>query len=419
MPKLAKVPLCFIALIIGGCVVDDEKGGTATDIQEVEIWHTFVVNSPEEEILLRAIDAFEKAHPNVVVEATRIPYLQNLQQFINASQGGEAPDIIRVSDTELAKIGHITVEGLPLLEDLRPHITPAQRQRFTTRSITAMRYGVPLYAVPVSQGSLSLLYNKAMFDAAGLEIPQDDWTTDDLLAAARAMSGDDTYGLSVPLTWSFWFVPVMTGFGGSLFHADGEPAFASPDTAAAMEWYLSLERQHRVSAPGTRIESMSTRFTTEKAAMILDGSWNVASYLDEGIDLGQTILPTVAATGKRMRPILSYFGWAVSKQSDVKVASVDLALWLSSAAVQKEFALETYMVPTDASLALDPDVVNDPFLAGFLRQARHGSSVPTSRATNLVFEQLDTALEMTYTGAMDSEEALDAARATLEEMLQQ
>ena len=136
------------------------------------VWHTFGANSTDERIFLNAVESFEAAYPDVDVEPVRIPYLQNLQQFINSSQGGEAPDVVRLSDTEIGRIGHISVEGLPLLEDLRPHLTPVQRSRFEPRALNAMSYGAALYAIPVSQGCLALVYNKSLFDAAGVDYPE-------------------------------------------------------------------------------------------------------------------------------------------------------------------------------------------------------------------------------------------------------
>lgn len=394
----------------------DEAVGAA---HRIEVWHTFVVNGKDEEILLRAIRQFEIVNPGILVEATRIPFEQNLQQFINSSQGGEAPDVIRLASTEISRVGHITVEGLPLLEDLRPHITPVERARFEPRALTAMRYGKPLYAIPVSQDSLSLIYNKLIFDAAGIDYPSDEWTSDDMLGAAIALTNDDVMGMTIPLMRSYWFVPVQTGFGGVLFDADGKLALDSAATVSAVKWFLNLEREHHVVAPGTRVESMSTRFTTSKAAMILDGSWNINTYLDANIDLGQAVMPVVAETGKRMRPLLSYFGWAVSKQSESKVAAAKLVQWLSSKEIQKEFALSTYMVPTDLSLSTDADIAANPILTGFLKQVKHGTSVPTARGSQLIFEQIDTALEMTHTGVMRAGEALAAAEAELEKVLRE
>ena len=391
----------------------------APERRVVETWHTYTVNSVDEAIFLEAVAAFEKAYPHIDVEPVRIPYLQNLAQFINSSQGGEAPDLIRVSDTELGKLGHITVEGLPLLEDLRAHLTPVQRQQVAPRALAAMRYGEPLYALPVSQGCLTLLYNKALFDARGVAYPDDSWTTDDLIAAAKQLDDGAVRGLALPIKWSYWFLPFQTGFGGASFDANGHPTVDSPGSAEALEFFLDFERVHDIVSSSVGLESMSTQFQTGKAAMVLDGSWNMNNYLGADIDVGLATLPAVAETGIRMGPLLSYFGWSVSKQSDVKEEAAALALWLSSADVQKAFALQSYVVPVDLSLARDPEVLADPVVSAYLRQAEFGIAVPTNQVTYRVFEQIDVALELVYKGELDAVSALRAADAEMERALAQ
>ncbi len=383
----------------------------------LKVWHTFGANSVDERIFLDAVAAFEAEHPAIAVEPVRIPYLQNLQQFINSSQGGEAPDLVRLSDTELGRIGHISVEGLPLLEDLRPHLTPEQRSRFEPRALNAMRYGEALFAIPVSRGTLALIYNKALFDAAGVDYPRDDWTTDELIAAAKALTGGDTLGFAVPLKWSYWFIPFLTGFGADLFDADDNPTLDSPGSAKALDWFLDLERAHGVASAGTGIEAMSTRFQLGRAAMVLDGSWNWNTYLAAELDPGVAMMPIVSETGLRMGPMHSVFGWGVSKQSAAKVEAAELARWLSSYEVQKEFALETHLIPSLRALADDPEIAADTTLNIYLRQAEFGAEVPTTRATFMVFEQLDTALELTSTGQMDARTALQAADKEMERIL--
>ena len=280
-----------------------------------------------------------------------------------------------------------------------------------------MRYGEDLFAIPVSQGCLSLVFNRALFDAAGVAYPDNDWTTNDFLAAARVLSTDGVKGISLPLKWSYWFLPFQSGFGGQPFDDEGRPTLDSPGIAEAVEWFLNLERVHDVVASGVSLEAMSTQFMLGKAAMVLDGPWNWNTYLDAGLDIGVALMPKVAETGRRMRPVLSYFGWSVSKQSQHKIESVELALWLSRTSIQKENALATYRLPTDIGLASDPDVVGNPILAGFLEQSKYPMFIPTTRASSMVFEQLDTALEMTYTGKMNAQDALIAADAELEKRL--
>ena len=411
--------LMLLALLLAGPPVLAEQERTPPKVETLELWHTFAVNSENERIIEESVDAFEARNPNVRVNVVRIPYMQNLQQFINASQGGEAPDLIRVSDSEVGKIGHISVEGLPLLEDLRPHITPAQRSRFEPRALQAMRYGDPLYALPVSQVCLALVYNKALFDGAGLAYPRDDWSSDEMIAAAEQLTADPVKGLAIPRMWSFWYLPFIAAFGGRMFDDDGNPTLNSAGTATAMDWFLSLYRDREIMLPGLDIEGMTTQFKLGRAAMILDGPWALNGYRDAGIDFGVALMPTLSETGKHMRPMFSYFGWAVSKQSQAKVAATRLALALSADEVQVRFAVADFTMPSSLTAWQHPDIASNETLATFRRQSGYGFQPPTTRATALLFEQLDTAMEMTWKGEMKTQEALDEANRTLIRILEQ
>ncbi len=410
----ARTVLCTALLLLasvpsGG---DDRQGSVP-----VELWHTFGVDSMEERIFTESVERFSLAHPAIAVEVVRIPYLQNLQQFINAAQAGEAPDLIRLSETEVGKIGHISVEGLPLLEDLRPHLTPRQKRAFVPDALSAMRYEEALYALPATRSCMTLLYNAALFDAAGLAYPHSGWRTEDLLDAARSLTTADVAGIALPVKWSYWFVPFISAWGGALFDDAGYPTLQSEATAAAMEWVLDLGRVHRVTGSVNSIESMSTRFQTGRAAMVIDGAWNWDRYAESGIRLGQSLLPYNGSTGRRLAPMVGYFGWSVAKQSGVKPEAVQLALWLSSAEVQREFSLGTYSLPTLTAVMSDPVIGQHPVLGGFIEQARLGTPVPTTRVTAMLFEQLDTALALTSDGSMTAEASLAAADGEIRKML--
>ncbi len=385
---------------------------------ELTLWYSYPADSRDEAILLEAVDAFEDAHPEVAVDAVRLPFLQLVPQFITASQGGEAPDVVRLADTHLGRIAPITVDGLPLLEDLRPHLTPSDLRAFDPRAVEAMRVGAPLFAIPSSQGSVSLLYNRALFAAADVNPPNADWTTDDLVDAARALTTGDVSGLSYPLRWTYWWIPFQSGFGGRLFDDEGAPALDSPGSAAALEWVLALEQKERLVTGGGAIETMKTRFTLGRAAMVLDGPWNLEDYRDAGIDVGQAPLPTVPATGARMAPLMSYFGWSVSKQSRHKVAAADLARWLTSEDLQRRIALETSVLPTRRVLKRDPQLRDDPILAGFIDQLDHSVTAPTRRGVQGLYVVVDTGIELTSTGAMTAEDALRTANEELARMME-
>jgi maltose-binding protein MalE len=199
-----------------------------------------------------------------------------------------------------------------------------------------------------------------------------------------------------------------------LFDANGTPTLDSNGSAEAMQWIIDLEQVHGVVQTGTQTESMKTQFLGAKAAMIVDGPWNWATYEAGRIPLGQTLLPTVAETGERVAPLVTYKGWSVSKQSPEKVWATELALHLSSMDVQRTFASETYTLPTHVDLYEDVEIVESDVLSGFLDQLMVGTPAPTTRAMGMVYDPLVTAFENVYAGEMAADEALRLADEALE-----
>ena len=410
--------LLSILFLLPGCLDGDDSGtdgGSQSLSGEItlDIWHTFAAESKEEEVFTNAVKEFEQNNPNVSVEITMVPFGNADQLFMTAAQGGQAPDLMRLSSDQLGAIGEIRVDSLPLLEDLRPHLTPQDRANFEERALEAMRYGEALYGVPASQDCLSLIYNKAIFDSQGIDYPNEDWTHDDLLIAAQQLTYQDVQGLSLPVKSAYWWFPIQEGFGGSLFNESGTPTLDSNGSGDSMEWMLDLELDHGVVATGTQIEGMKNQFISSKAAMIIDGPWNWATYESSRLSIGQTILPIVDDTGERMSPLVTYKGWSVSKQSEHKIAAADLAMWLSSATVQKDFALETYTMPTHSQLEDDEDILGDDVIRGFLDQTKLGTPAPTTRAMALVYDPLSTAFEQAYSGISTTENALVLANQEL------
>ena len=384
---------------------------------DIEIWHSFASESQEEATFLDSIEYFKDTHPHIEITVTAVPFADIDQLYLTAAQGGEAPDIVRLSSDQLGEIGEVRVNGYPLLEDLRPHITPDQRSIYDPKALQAMRYGDALYGLPASQDCLSLLFNRAIFDAEGIAYPDEDWTEIDLLSAAENLTNGDVYGLAVPVKVAYWWFPFQTGFGGNLFDENGNPTLDSNGSAEALDWYLSLEQLHGVVRTGTVGETMETQFIQSEAAMIVDGPWNWPTYEAARLDVGQALLPKISETGLRASPLVTYKGWSVSKQSNDKIAATNLALHLSSPDVQKEFAIETMTMPTAISTASDPDVQGDSVLSGFLNQAEVATAAPTTRAMSLVYGPLGTAFEQAHSGIATAEEALNGADMEMDELL--
>ena len=402
--------LLVLLLILPGCLGEstEEVASVVDSDISIEVWYTFAAETIEEEVFLETVESFIE-ETGVNVKATRVSYGDADQLFMTAAQGGEAPDLLRISSDSLGKFGEIRVDGAPLFEDLRPHLTPAQREKFDPVSLESMRYGESLYAVPASFDCLSLIYNKALFD--GMEEPNEDWTLDDLMSAGQQV------GLEFPVKNAYWWFPFLGGYGGELFDENGTPTLDESGAAESLEWMMDLELVHEIVPEGTQKISMENSFEAWDTGMVIDGPWNWARY-GKGIDnLGQTLLPKVSENGEYLSPLVTYKGWAVSKQSPQKVAATNLALYLSSDEVQKEFALQTYTIPTAQNLKQDADILADPVITGFIAQAELGTPAPTTRGMSMVYEALAPAFEQVYTETSSASEALAMADDELERML--
>ena len=64
--------------------------------------------------LLDSVEQFSSS-TGIEVEAVRVPYGDADQLFKTASQGGEAPDLLRISSDSFGKFGEVRVDGVPLL----------------------------------------------------------------------------------------------------------------------------------------------------------------------------------------------------------------------------------------------------------------------------------------------------------------
>ena len=133
--RLRSFLLVFL-FILPGCIgeSDDDSISTSGSVENLEVWYTFSAETLEEEIFLESVDSFTQ-QTGIEVKATRVPYDDAVQLFIIAAQGGEAPDLIRISSDNLDKFGEVRVDGAPLFEDLRPHLTPAKRADFEPISL--------------------------------------------------------------------------------------------------------------------------------------------------------------------------------------------------------------------------------------------------------------------------------------------
>lgn len=137
------------------------------------------------------------------------------------------------------------------------------------------------YGLPWCVATEILYYNQDMFDAAGLDYPTNDWSYDDFLAAAEALTqtdedGTTVYGCTLPNTQTWWAGIGMAGdqiydaSSGEMVIGDGAISFVQ-DCADMVSNGIMPE-------PSSDTADL---FASGRAAMAWAGSWNMATYGDD------------------------------------------------------------------------------------------------------------------------------------------
>ena len=220
-------------------------------------------------------DAYTAQHPNVKIEVQVTSWNEYWTKLEAAATSGQMPDIFWMHTNELLKYAD---NGM--LADCSDIVDTS---KFSEVSLSnASGSDGTLYAVPKDKDTVALVYNKEMFDAAGVSYPDESWTWDDLTEASQKIYdatgkygymayGDDQLGY-----WNFVYQN-----GGYILNEDKTQAgFTQPATAEAMKFYIGLQQYDWCPDQNYFAETApGTAFFSEKGAMFFEGDWNILAEL--------------------------------------------------------------------------------------------------------------------------------------------
>ena len=196
------------------------------------------------------------------------------------------------------------------------------------------------YAVAKDHDTIALLYNKAIFDKYGVEYPTDDWTWEDVLAAATAITeagkDDGVYGyaLNTSNNQDGWYNFVYD-YGAQVITDDHKgTTIGSEEGKAAMEMVRKLLE---VAVPQTVLAETGTdsMFNSGLAAMITQGSWMINTFYtaENSADYAWAMIPYADANGNgacdegERQSCYNGLGWAAAANTADPDAAYSLISW--------------------------------------------------------------------------------------------
>ena len=374
---------------------------------------TFSASGAQEETLKKMVEVFEEKNPDIKVDVQLTGYDDYFTKLATTVGGGNAPDVFEMNmENFLAYM----LRGA--CADLTGLVDPAS---YSEGTLSAVSSDGKLYAVPMSFSTCVLFYNKALFDQAGIDYPDDTWTWTEAQAAAEKIRalGDDIWGYYQPISYNEFYKSVK-GNGGSLLNED-YTAFTvnTPENVAVLEAMLARVRGEDRVMPNA--EDMAGRgdwdlFSEGKLGMLVSGIWGFQTFTDQcDFDWDITVEPgfkdkstfffanvNCVSTESTKQEAAARFVDAMGSDPDIVQLRLDASWELPTIADQTKLTQYLDVTPPD----------NRPAVFDSMDYA---VAPPALLEQGAVSEIIGNVLGTLETNDMTAQEALDEIQAQLEE----
>lgn len=383
------------ALLAAGCG-DGPRAGAPGEPVEITL---FTWTRPGELAVNQQLCAeFEAEHPGLRVEIINEPGDRSMDKLQAMVAAGEAPDVMSIHGAYF-----IPLAANGALLDLDPLIAGDPEfdlKDFYPRLVELCRYEGPLYSLPRYTSVYVLFYNKDLFDAAGLGYPDDTWTWDDYLAAARRLTVDDPdperrrFGCVIDF-WGARVYPWIWSSGGEILDASGRRCLLDGSGAReALEFLVGLRHRWEVCPPTTMAERRQniSMFVNGQVAMFQTGAWDIQS-MQQAPALRWDIAPLPMK--RQHATLLGMENYAIASATEHPQEAWELFKFLLGPRAQAVMAEELEKQPSRQSVAngpyLEAEVEYDRrVLVEALGYARQAPNIPEwDRVSTFIQDQLD------------------------------
>lgn len=291
------VLLALLAMVVSACAAPAAAPAPAEGGAEGGVTMSFWTRDSNQAQVRQLVDAWNETHENQI-EITVIPAAEYITKVGAASAAGTPPDIIAVDLIYVPQFA--AANQLVDITDKARNLS--YFEQLSPSHVRLATYEGNIYALPFNAEGSILLWNKDLFEQAGLdpETPPANWG--EIAAAAEQISalGDDIYGYYFSGACAgcnaFTFLPLIWAAGGDVLTDDGtEATLTDPNVAAALDFYRQLWESGQMP-PGAQADTGSdfaNAFTTGKIGMVGSGAFAISMLKNDypDINFGVTFLP--------------------------------------------------------------------------------------------------------------------------------
>ncbi len=371
------------------------------------------LDSDRGKVVQTLVSDFMAANPDirVVIKDSGV----NNAVFTTEVLAGSAADVVMFGE-----------DGVPLFApqdafiDLSPYVNKwdaGKRNDFYESTWGFGTYNGKQYGIPWIAHSMALIYNKGMFEAAGLDPNKPPKNWDELYDYAGKLTKGNQFGYGLvgkqghDMAWSWYNFAWQNG--GSLATEKGglwTVSLNSPESLQALEFYIKMKSVAPPEMTTTGGGEANTLFVQKRVAMYVMGPWAVAGVRKDAPDIrvGVVALPysknpattvgagvlTVPRSTKNADAAWRLIDYLTEIKSQVKLVSTGFA----------------FRIPTRKSAVQDEWFKKNPEYIPFVEGLGYGRA-PTVMAITKKYNQVHSevvqpALSKAFIGTMKPADAL-------------
>lgn len=381
---------------------------SAADKQEVVIWDYFETDA-QKEMMQSLIDGFNASQDEYEASHVYVPFADYEKQLTLGIASGELPDLVILDGCSMASFIQLGLFGD--ISDADINWDEYMEGPMESTMLDGKHYGIPF-----ATNCTALFYNKDMFDAAGIDYPDENTTWDEFHEMAKALTKDGVSGFGNAATntdeGTFQCLQWIYTAGGS--YTDIEDGV---DAYKLMQEMIEDGSWTKECVNWTQSD-VNNNFMAGNLAMQQNGPWQIPGIEANAPDLnyGVTVLPKKDADSDQATSILGGENMGVVNKDDTSGAEAFLKYY-DQTDVMVEAMKQYGSYPPKTEAAKDSYWTDDPIQKAFLTQI--DTSIPRgpsaawpsySSAIQTGFQEVMTSAKTPEQAAKDTQAAVDAVK---------
>lgn len=381
---------------------------SAADKKEVVIWDYFETDA-QKQMMQSLIDEFNASQDEYEASHVYVPFADYEKQLTLGIASGELPDLVILDGCGMASFIQLGLFGD--ISDADINWDEYMEGPMESTMLDGKHYGIPF-----ATNCTALFYNKDLFDAAGIDYPDENTTWDEFHEMAKALTKDGVSGFGNAATntdeGTFQCLQWLYTAGGS--YTDIEDGV---DAYKLMQEMIEDGSWTKECVNWTQSD-VNNNFMAGNLAMQQNGPWQIPGIEANAPDLnyGVTVLPKKDADSEQATSILGGENMGVVNKDDTSGAEAFLKYY-DQTDVMVDAMKQYGSYPPKTEATKDSYWTDDPIQKAFLTQI--DTSIPRgpsaawpsySSAIQTGFQEVMTSAKTPEQAAKDTQAAVDAVK---------